>query len=55
MRGGTEWWEYLNSLFFLVAAVILGMFASYSIERSRGGNGSRTGRPKTSGRGASAS
>ena len=33
MQGGTEWWEYLNSVFFLVAAVILGMFASYSIER----------------------
>jgi class 3 adenylate cyclase len=33
MQGGTEWWEYLNSLFFLVAAVVLGMFASYSIER----------------------
>jgi class 3 adenylate cyclase len=33
LQGGTEWWEYLNSQFFLVAAVILGMFASYSIER----------------------
>ena len=33
MQGGTQWWEYLNSQFFLVAAVILGMFASYSIER----------------------
>ncbi|MGH7565244.1 MAG: adenylate/guanylate cyclase domain-containing protein [Gemmatimonadota bacterium] len=32
-QGETEWWEYLNSQFFLVAAVILGMFASYSIER----------------------
>lgn len=33
LEGGTPWWEYLNSLFFLVAAVILGMFASYSVER----------------------
>jgi class 3 adenylate cyclase len=32
-QGGTEWWEYLNSVFFLVAAVILGMFGSWSIER----------------------
>lgn len=29
----TPWWEYLNSQFFLIAAVILGMFGSYSIER----------------------
>ena len=33
MQGGTQWWEYLNSQFFLVAAIVLGMFASYSIER----------------------
>jgi class 3 adenylate cyclase len=33
LRGETQWWEYLNGQFFLVAAVILGMFASYSIER----------------------
>ncbi|HYO45785.1 MAG TPA: adenylate/guanylate cyclase domain-containing protein [Gemmatimonadota bacterium] len=33
IQGGTPWWEYLNSQFFLVAAVILGMFASYSVER----------------------
>ena len=33
--GGGEipWWEYLNSQFFLIAAVVLGMFGSYSIER----------------------
>ena len=29
----THWWEYLNSQFFLVAAIVLGTFASYSIER----------------------
>jgi class 3 adenylate cyclase len=33
LQGETQWWEYLNGQFFLVAAVILGMFASYSIER----------------------
>jgi len=33
LQGGVPWWEYLNSQFFLLAAVILGMFASYSIER----------------------
>jgi class 3 adenylate cyclase len=33
LQGATAWWEYLNGQFFLVAAVILGMFASYSIER----------------------
>ncbi|CAN5794115.1 adenylate cyclase [soil metagenome] len=33
LRGETQWWEYLNGQCFLVAAVILGMFASYSIER----------------------
>jgi class 3 adenylate cyclase len=33
LRSDTPWWEYLNSTFFLVAAVILGMFGSYSIER----------------------
>jgi class 3 adenylate cyclase len=29
----TQWWEYLNSQFFLMAAIVLGTFASYSIER----------------------
>ena len=33
LQGVTALWEYLNGQFFLVAAVILGMFASYSIER----------------------
>jgi len=32
-REAVAWWEFLNGQFFLVAAVILGMFASYSIER----------------------
>jgi class 3 adenylate cyclase len=33
LAGEMPWWEYLNSQFFLIAAVILGMFASYSVER----------------------
>jgi class 3 adenylate cyclase len=33
LQRGIPWWEYLNSQFFLIAAVVLGMFASYSIER----------------------
>jgi class 3 adenylate cyclase len=33
LQGVTALWEYLNGQFFLIAAVILGMFASYSIER----------------------